>query len=343
MNMLSPVANAWAFVAPDWSTEDIVGWLSAAHARDPNIVGIGFGEKHIEDVPAGELAVVVLVRRKRAVDDPEMGWCVPRELRGMPTDVVERGPNMISHVSPVNKDERRHRGGGRVDIDRRPWGTFGCTVHWEDASGEIHRSVLSNAHVMVPPRPLVRDEDHGPAPARDAEGEVTVYDDHRLARRREAIAKLSRYVPLVPMERGYNLIDGACARVTSPLVRDGIAGVGPVRGACRPDELRIGTPVYKTGAASSAAASGRIRLLRTAYVLRTGDYGVSGAGTTFVFAEQVVAELHQIGGDSGSVVVDDKGRAVGLCHARHPDGWAVAAPAWTVESQLGVRFGDPPD
>jgi hypothetical protein len=341
MNMLSACALPWSRIAPEWSAEDIARWVVEAHERDPNIIGLGFGEKTIDDMPTGQLAAVVLVRRKREPGDPELLWEIPIELRGMVTDVIQRVPLMIDHTEPVDNEERKHCGGGRVDIDLRPCGTLGCTVVWHDEDGTTHRSVLSNAHVIVPARPLVGEDDEGPVPARDADDAVTVYDNHRFSRQREAIATLSRYVPLVPKGRGYNLLDGACARITSSKVRDGIAGVGAVREAYSPDELRLGVRVFKTGAASGVRAAGRVRLMRAAYILRTGDYGLAGRGSTFVFAEQVVSEVHQIGGDSGSVMVDEEGRAVGLVHARHPEGWAVAAPAWTVERQLGVRFGDP--
>ncbi len=328
---------SWTEIAREWSTVDVVGWLNEARARDPNIVGLGFGEKRKAGRSTGQIAAVVLVRRKRAPRDPELRWMIPPRLRGLATDVVEKGPDMQSSARAIVPTDDRVRGGGRVDIDRRPWGTLGCTVT-RDTEGGPQRFVLSNAHVIVPQRPLVAGGAAGPCEAVDAEP-VTVYDDHRLARRRRAIGILSRYVPLVSENRGFNLVDGATAEVTSEVVADGIEAVGEVGPACRPDELRLGDRVLKVGAASRAAAEGSVRVMRLAYVLKTGDYGVSGSGSSFVFAEQLAAQVHQVGGDSGSVLVREDRRAVGLVHARHPHGLAIAAPAWTVEASLGIRFG----
>lgn len=328
---------SWAGVAPSVSTSDIVSWMRSANARDRGVIGFGFGIGTQNGHRTGTLSSIVIVRRK--LEDPECP--LPATLFGHPTDVIARGPKMMEAVRPVDKQARVRRGGGRVDIDARPWGTLGCTVSMPGGDGRPVRAVLSNAHVLVPPRPLVPPAKPGPATAQDAPEPVTVYDDHALSRKRAAIAKLSRFVPLVPIERGFNVIDGACAEVTDDGVGDGVAGLGAVREALSPASLKLGMPICKTGAASKCAAHGEVRMLRAAYLLRTRDYGVSGTGDTFVFAEQVFAEVHQIGGDSGSVLLDRDRRAVGLVHARHPEGWAVAAPAWTVEASLGVRFGDP--
>lgn len=55
--------------------------------RRPGITGVDVGYKYIGGRETGILAIRVFVETKREVPDPE---AIPKEIRGVPTDVIER-------------------------------------------------------------------------------------------------------------------------------------------------------------------------------------------------------------------------------------------------------------
>jgi hypothetical protein len=314
-----------ARIAHGPSAEDLAGWLRAWVLVDPDVVGVGLGRPDRGGRLRRGLAVVVLVRRK--VGAPPVP--VPSTLFQLPTDVVElvAPPPSARKSSPVPPG--KGQGGRKVAIPGRPFGTLGCVVR--DAEDGA-RLLLANAHVLVPASAAVG-ETHEAA---ETGVHVPVFDGSPLTRGRAVVGRLARHVPFVPASDGLNVLDAAVAEVTGE-VADGIAGIGPVGPRVAP---ALGQPVRKVGAVSAAISEGTVRLVRTALLLRTRDYGTADDAEGFLFADQILCDLDQPGGDSGSVVVDLRGRAVGLAHARVGARFALVAPAEHVERKLGVRFGD---
>jgi hypothetical protein len=59
--------------------------------RYPNVVGVATGTRTREGEPSGEPCLVVFVERKVPEADLRPGEVLPRELDGVPVDVVEAG------------------------------------------------------------------------------------------------------------------------------------------------------------------------------------------------------------------------------------------------------------
>ena len=61
----------------------------------PNVVGTGIGYRQRAGQPTAELCLVVMVSQKREQTDLAAEAIVPRELDGMPIDVIESGAFVI--------------------------------------------------------------------------------------------------------------------------------------------------------------------------------------------------------------------------------------------------------
>ncbi|HKW43906.1 MAG TPA: hypothetical protein VJP06_06930, partial [Thermoplasmata archaeon] len=102
-----------------------------------------------------------------------------------------------------------------------------------------------------------------------------------------------------------NLVDAAVADpITPDLVAPNVLGIGRIRGTVEPS---IGMQVRKSGRTTGNTAG---RLTAVDAVVEV-DYG----GKTAIFRQQVVSDIVSQGGDSGSVIVDERDRGVGLLFA----------------------------
>lgn len=268
-----------------------------ANAADQgaNIIAIGIGEKISDGERTGTLAVKVLVAAK--VDRRELSRrdLIPASIDGMPTDVdaVGRarrfaGPN-LARVRPVV--------GGlsispsyAVAQGTRMAGTLGLIVH--DRAGRRH--VLSNNHVLAMENALgIGAEIVQPGTA-DAIGSANT------------IATLSHVEPLL-FGNLPNRIDAAAARLaTGVKASRRVAGIGTPTGTAK---ATINAHVRKAGR-STGVTEGIVRVVNADVmnveyvggVVRINDVIViEGVGTPFS------AE-----GDSGSAVIEQRGRVVGL-------------------------------
>jgi hypothetical protein len=105
-----------------------------------------------------------------------------------------------------------------------------------------------------------------------------------------------------------------------------ILGIGRVG---RTRDAELGMRVRKSGR-TSGVTEGRVTALDATVEV---DYG----GQTAVFREQIVSDLVSKGGDSGSLVVDESARAVGLLFA----GGAATTlinPIAAIEHFLDITF-----
>src|SRR5690606_8697033 len=134
-----------------------------------------------------------------------------------------------------------------------------------------------------------------------------------LARRTERVANalLRLLLPgyrlqFLRLHDADNLVDGAVARpVTPDAIVPRILGIGPVRGVA---EARPGMSVIKSGR-SSGITTGEVTALGATITVALGE------GVMARFSDQVVTSPMAQPGDSGSLVLDDAHRAVGLLFA----------------------------
>lgn len=289
-----------------------------------NVVGLAVGHKVVGGVETDERCVVVYVEHKRPESELRRRDVVPKEIEGVRTDVVQTGrfrslvlmaPPAVSRTSRV----RPAPGGVSVAHERVTAGTLGCVAR-RLGGGPV---ILSNNHVLANANDARRgDPVLQPSPADGGRAE-------------DAIARLADFVPITfaetdpgrlgrALERALgpllaafglglrrlptgrtNLVDAAVAEPLDPGgVDPEILGIGHVRGIA---EAEIGMRVKKSGR-TTGVTSGRV--VAVDGVVRV-DYG----GRTAVFRQQIVSDIGSRGGDSGSLVMDDDRRAVGLLFA----------------------------
>jgi hypothetical protein len=313
------------------------------HSR-PNVVATGIGYKLAQDVRTDELSIVCSVTRKLPSSGLSTAELVPATIEGVATDVVQTG-----RLHAFQSRTGRHRPApGGVSIGHRDItaGTFGCLVK---RAGETF--ILSNNHVLAnsndaePGDPILQP---GPADGgQTATDSIAVLEyfvpirftapelPSECPTARTVIAALNaiclgigsetRY-RIVSLQTEDNFVDAAIARPMSPAdVSDEILEIGVIRSAA---EAQLGTAVRKSGR-TTGLTSGEI--LQTDV---TADVSYGG-GRVARFADQLLAGPMSQGGDSGSAVLDEDDRLIGLLFAGS-DTTTVINRIGHVFSALGV-------
>jgi hypothetical protein len=209
---------------------------------------------------------------------------------------------------------------GHVDITA---GTLGCLV---TRGGRIH--ILSNNHVLAnsnqgqPGDPILQPGPHDGGTLEDQIATLTEFVPINFGADSptcpiatgvgdflNSMAKLmgSRHRFWVFQENPeLNLVDAAIARpLSDDLVEKRILGIGEPQGAA---EGTLGLPIQKSGR-TTGFTTGQIRQVDA--TVRVG-YGMGQVAT---FTDQLVAGAMSSGGDSGSAVLDESERVVGLLFA----------------------------
>jgi len=267
------------------------------------IQAVGIGEKVTDRHTRDDLVLKVYVEKKRP--EREVTNLVPREVaipgvaQPVPTDVEEIGKVTIEPNTTRVRPAPPGHSVGHLNITA---GTFGCLVRKRGDPTTLY--ILSNSHVLadegvgsvgdpiVQPGPL----DGGVAPA-------------------DVIAALAEWVPFQFSSASYpNLVDAAIARVNDPAAVDAfIRLIGVPVGVST--TVRRGMRVQKTGRTTDYT-QGIIRDVNLRLAL---DYKRPGGGTGRVgLRDQVLCTRYTAGGDSGSAVLNMKGRVVGLHFAGSP-------------------------
>jgi hypothetical protein len=288
-----------------------------------NVVGVAVGNRTIRGRETDERCILVYVEHKRAEAELRPRDIVPKAIEGVRTDVVETGRfHAVELVQSLDGDRTRRirpaPGGVSLGHYRITAGTFGIL-----AQRNGRPVILSNNHVLA----NANDAELGdpilqPGPA----------DGGRV---QDTIARLADFVPIQFNERPLgaigrflewllgpllrflglgvkrlpsgktNLVDAAIAVPIEPgLVTQELLGIGRVSGI---SAASIGQRVRKSGR-TTGVTEGRVTGIDAVVEV---DY----VGHTAIFREQIVTDLHSQGGDSGSLVVDDDERAVGLLFA----------------------------
>ena len=286
-----------------------------------NAIACGVGYKEVGGVRTDELCVVVSVVKKMPEEELAPGDLVPQALEGVRTDVQETG--VIRALQDHTSKWRPAPGGvscGHIDITA---GTLGCLV---SRGGQIY--ILSNNHVLAnsnqgqPGDPILQ-----PAP----------YDGGTIE---DQIATLQEFVPInfgtgIPTcptaigtasvlnwvarllgsrhrleafqeTPGPNLVDAAIARpLSADLVEKRILEIGEPHGV---GEGTLGLKIRKSGRTTGLTSGEITQVDVTAQV----SYGLLKTAT---FTDQLMAGAMSGGGDSGSAVLDEGGRVVGLLFA----------------------------
>jgi hypothetical protein len=292
----------------------------------PNVIATGIGYKVTGGKRTDRLSIVCSVVKKVSAASLRATDLVPQEVEGVPTDVVATGP--VSVFQDRTGRERPAPGGISIAHERVSAGTLGCLVK---KAGEIY--ILSNNHVIA----NSNDAEQGDAILQPGTADGGDPDE-------DAIAALSDFVPIYFEESGggsggfcrtaevvtsvlnkvaslfgrrsrfsyyrtqqqSNRVDAAIARpINDELVTPEILEIGEPGGIV---EGNLGMDVMKSGR-TTGLTTGTIQQIDVSVRVNFGP------GRVALFEDQLMAGDMSQPGDSGSVVLDDQKRMVGLLFA----------------------------
>jgi len=280
--------------------------------RMRNVVAVGIGYKTVGNVLTNQICVVVSVINKLPLVQLPEEARVPRELGGVPTDVVETG---IIHAFQDPKQKMRPaRPGVSIGHYQITAGTLGCLVQ---RNGQVF--ILSNNHVLA---------NSNQGKQGDAILQPGPYDGGTSA---DQIGTLEQFIPVSfgvslgcgcsPFgllsrllgnaspkvnEPGNNTVDCAIARpLSADLVNPDILEIGIPAGV---GAGTLGTAVQKSGRTTGHTTDQITQIDVTVSV----SYGGTNVA---VYKNQLGAGPMSQGGDSGSAVLDMDRKVVGLLFA----------------------------
>ncbi len=305
-----------------------------------HVVGVGIGKKIVAGEETEEPAVIVFVEKKLPELQLRKKDVIPKTLDEVKTDVIETG-RLKAQAAMAGGRSRTDRwrpapGGVSVGHVRITAGTLGGVVRHED-----RQVVLSNNHVLAASNGArIGDPILQPGPADSGT-------------RDDAIATLERFVEIRfddPMAGGWSLGRRLCRLAERLGLRPAAAPPRNLVDAAIAKPLRedfvtdsilelVRTPgIAEVGAGDRVRKSGRTTGVTDGRILAT-DATVQVDYDRYVatFTDQLVAGPMSQGGDSGSLLLDDQGRAVGLLFAGS-DQTTVFNRAARVAEALGVEF-----
>ncbi len=256
--------------------------------RDVNGIGVA------HDAQVGRESVAVLLRRPTPYGQA-LAQSLGQRTGGVPvmTQVVGEFHSIRPLLFLAGTRRQRVRpapGGVSIGHRRVTAGTLGCIVQGVDREPYIlsNNHVLANSNNTLPSEPVYQ-----PGP----------YDGGSSL---DDISKVVSWVPLTG--NSVNYIDAALAKPNYQTdVATSILDIGRIRGTIGPGlEMRVRKSGRTTG-----LTQGVVTILRAYVQVNYGNLG------SLTFDDQIVIQPGNFssGGDSGSLIVDDENRAVGLLFA----------------------------
>lgn len=295
----------------------------------PHVVGVGIGRKMVGGKDSGDEALVVLVDKKVAEPELSRSEKVPRVLSRCCTDVIEVGQLQLLGVDRTGR-QRPARPGVSIGHYKITAGTFGAVVRDKATGAPL---ILSNNHVLANSTngndsraragdPILQPGRYDGGTMDDTIGYLIRFSP--LARlystpscRRAARVEMVGNAMLHIVRPNYrlvlerrtpqgNIIDAAVAKPINPdVIAPDILEIGPVTGTAEPE---LGMTVVKSGRSSGLNTS---HIQVTSATVRVNLEG----NETGLFNDQIVTGPLALPGDSGSLVLDEQHRAVGLLFA----------------------------
>ena len=304
----------------------------------PGVTGVGIGPKVVGGNKTDDLSIRVYVTEKKSLDDVPEAERVPKTIKGIKTDVIQRKFTLHPRMMAI-KDIKLQvdagsydplRGGMSIGPCRSVWvaeeggwyiftGTLGCIVHDNDTNAEM---LLSNFHVMC-----VDDGWH----VGDTMCQPSRVDGGHCPA--DVVGSLQRAVLS-------DQVDAAIASHTARGHECSILDIGNVKGTAT---AAVGMAVRKRGRTTELTYGSVSDTNLTVNI----DYGDGLGVRTLVHQIEIEPDIAQnplFGdhGDSGSVVVNSTNRVVGLYFAggESDDGTevGVANPIVAVLEALNVHM-----
>lgn len=257
----------------------------------PNVNGIGIGSKVVNEIDTLIPCLKILVIKKENLENLLPEEIIPKEYKGIITDVIEVGE--IKAQAFTSKVRPTLGGYSIGPAGYSTVGTLGCLVTNKTGT-ELSTYILSNNHVIARENAasigsLILQPAQGDGGSNPSDG----------------VANLSQFVT-IDFSGGNNLVDCAIAKVISTtLVSSQIASIGNISGIA---SAIVGGWVQKSGR-SSGYTTGTIQSINT-----TLSVSYSG-GKTATFIRQITTSYMSTTGDSGSILLDSNNRVIGLLFA----------------------------
>lgn len=323
--------------------------------RKEGVVGVAVGEKESEGKKTGEDSVIVLVRKKKPLKKIGLLDRVPKKVKGVPTDVVEVG-DIVAQLDPKVRI-RPLAGGISIGHYKITSGTLGIVCDYQGK-----KMILSNNHVLA---------NSNDARVGDPIYQPGVYDGGTSS---DKVGTLFKFVPInfsgsnpppppdddddddgssCPIARIFtrtvnftartigssyrveyvkqastNYVDAALALPDVDVVPDFIHNIGDITGVST--VYTPGMKVKKMGR-TTGYTEGEIR-----YTDMTAKVNY-GANKIAVFEDQLFLSPMSAGGDSGSVIVNEKNEIIALLFAGS-EMVTIVTPIHLVMQYLGVNF-----
>ncbi|MEW6447781.1 MAG: hypothetical protein AB1426_06805 [Bacillota bacterium] len=317
----------------------------------PNALGVGLGKKMVRGSETDQTAIVVFVEKKLPPGYLTRATMVPKTIGDVKTDVVETGRFRL--LGKFTGRQRPAQPGLSIGHYLITAGTFGAVVYDSKTDKPL---ILSNNHILAnasngrdrrcrPGDPILQ-----PAP----------FDGGELGR--DTIAILERFIPmrygaiqatcpvaagaeyyvntllrvyypqyrmrLYRLQETANKVDCAVAKpVEDDLIKNEILEIGAIKGIA---ECKPGLEVKKCGRTSGLTSG----VIKYTDVTTTVDVGEERQA---VFEDQFMTSQMSRGGDSGALVLDENGNAVGLLFAGSDD-YTLCNDIRNVLDALNVRL-----
>lgn len=281
-----------------------------------NLVGVGVGVKWTGGEPTGRPAVLALVTQKLPSAALLPRDRVPPRVEDVPTDVIAVGQPFAGAEGVLVDRRRPVPGGYSVGHRAITAGTITTAAYDLLPGGKVSPPV---AGIGVPQRVYILGNNHVLANGNDAGiGDPILqpgpYDGGKDPD--DQIAELTRFIPIkfypeIPKESHDNTVDAAVALTQEAAVDRMLYWIGRVQGWRRRNDVTVGTMVQKVGR-STGYTLGRITAVAV-----TIDIGYGG-GRSARFHDQILTTAMSLPGDSGSLLTNLNGAAVGMLSAGSP-------------------------
>jgi hypothetical protein len=288
------------------------------------VVAAGVGYKTTGGRRTETPAIVCSVVKKRPIAQLAARDLVPPMIEGIATDVIETG--RIRAFQPPTGRFRPAPGGVSIGHRDITAGTLGCLVKKDGATFILSNNhVLANSNDASPGDPILQPGPvDGGTVARDQIATLEAFVPIRFQTPEPpsecsfatavigllnagcvAIGSRTRY-RIVSIRQQENLVDAAIARpLRDTDVVDRIHEIGAISGTA---SATLGMALKKSGRTTGLTTGAVDQIDVTADV----QYG---PGRVARFTDQLLAGPMSQGGDSGSAVLDDRNRLVGLLFA----------------------------
>jgi hypothetical protein len=266
----------------------------------PGVIGVGIGFKMTAGQIVEEIVFQVFVEEKKSPDAIPLGQMIPREIRGIPTDVmtVPRGSTKADPTPGELQKKRRPLAGGiQIQNSKSITSTSGTTTTIKTSIGTLGcfarlngdntgTYILSNEHVMLALGASVGDK---------------LAQDHYV----DCICCDCNVVGIITAAVNNNAVDCAIAKLESDVaIVNEIVGIGTIQGSAALSTVATNDPVRKVGCTTA---------LKNGTVFSTGAPVVVDGKT---YNNQILVTpssgLFVDHGDSGSALVNADAKVIGL-------------------------------